>query len=96
MTKVEKNRVIRIDNINMENKIQWINPKHHLMGRWPIITLFTHRRITKPPYMDIHRNSDEQDGYHASHVTHVRQMAIMHAMHPHIIICMREPIKRGK
>ena len=20
----------------------------------------------------------------------------MHAMHPHIIICMREPIKRGK
>ena len=35
----------------------------------------------------IHENSDEQAGYHASHVTHVRQMVIihhLHVMHPHI------------
>ena len=27
MTKVEKNRVIRIDTINLGNKITWISPK---------------------------------------------------------------------
>ena len=49
----------------------------------------------------IHRSSNEQDGY-ASHAMHVRQMVIMHHMQlmhvmlPHIIICMRAPIRRGK
>ena len=43
MTKVEKNRVIQTDIINLENKITWISPKIPLgtkMAHYK--TLFTH------------------------------------------------------
>ena len=60
---------------------------------------------TYPIPIFIHKSSNERDVYHASHVTHERQMAIMHHMHfmlcmhvlyPTCIICMGELIKRGQ
>ena len=43
MTKVEKNRVIQTDIINLENKITWINPKISLGSKMAHYkTLSTH------------------------------------------------------
>ena len=59
MTKVEKNRVIRTDIINLENKITWISPKIPLgtkMAHYKTHFLHTSEDgfIIRPPYMDIH------------------------------------------
>ena len=59
MTKVEKNRVIRTDIINLENKITWISPKIPLgtkMAHYKTHFLQTSEDgfIIRPPYMDIH------------------------------------------
>ena len=58
MTRVEKNRVIRTDIINLENKT-WISPKISLgmkMAHYKIHFLHTSENgfIIRSPYMDIH------------------------------------------
>ena len=59
MTKVEKNRVIWTDIINLENKITSISPKISLnmkMAHYKTHILHTSEDgfIIRPPYMDIH------------------------------------------
>ena len=50
-----------------------------------IVLLYYH--CTYPMSIFIHESSNERDVYHASHVMHVHQMAIMHCMdvlYPHM------------
>ena len=59
MTKVEKNRVIQTDIINLENKITWISPEIPLgtkMAHYKTHFLHTSEDgfVIRPPYMDIH------------------------------------------
>ena len=72
--------------------------------RYLFLDLYFHN-YTYPILVFIHKSSNERDVYHASHVMHERQIAIMHHMHfmlcmhvlyPTCIICMGELIKRGQ